>query len=1006
MNLYKKYNLILGWACFVIASTVYLLTMEPSASLWDCGEFLATSYKLEVGHPPGAPLFMMMMRFFQLFAPSPEYAAVMGNSMSALASGFTILFLFWTITMLALRWFGKRAEELSRGELWAVMGAGAVGALAYTFTDTFWFSAVEGEVYGLSSFFTAVVFWAMLRWEQVADQPRSTRWLVLIAYLMGLSIGVHLLNLLAVPAMVFLFYFKKYPTITRKGVLAAFGVSVAVVAFVLYVICPWTIRLGAWTDLFFVNSLGLPVNSGMAVYAILLFALLAWGVWYTYKRQKPLLNTFVLMTAVVILGYSSYASVIIRSAANPPMNSNDPSNPFGLMMLLNRDQYGSRPLLSGQSYAAPPIGLKEKTYYYIGQDNRYVPYTIVTDYEYPREFNMLFPRLFQYGFEDQYKEWVDIQGKPVSYMGQVYTVPTFGENLTYFFRYQLNFMYWRYFLWNFVGRQNDNLSTGGILDGNWLSGIDAIDSIYLGPQNDLPDEMAGNRARNRYFFLPFLLGILGILAQLKRDGRGFTVILWLFFMTGIAIILYLNQTPGEPRERDYAFAGSFYAFSIWIGLGVLWVYDALQKRLKKRRISAAVATALCLSVPVILCAQNWDDHTRAHRYLARDFGYNYLQTCLPGSIIMNYGDNDTFPLWFNQEVESVRPDVRVMNLSYLGGEWYIDQMKLKVNDSEAVPFTIPQELYYGVNGSLSVIEGRGVYEPIGDILAWIKSTDPRTKETTYSGEQNSTIPSRTIALPVNKANAIAAGIIRPEEAEQALDTIKFTIKGNSILRSDMMLLDLLAHFDWKRPLYFTQPHTIETLGLRDYLQQDGFAYRLVPFKTPYSYREAGRIDTEYLYGKLMNDFRYANLKDPRVNVDYFTRYTVGATQAQSTFGRLAMALTDEGQPERAEQVLNRAMEEFPASQIPHDYLSSTTLIEAWYKNGNPAKANALLNEYAASLEQSIAYLLRFPENKQELVFNRLREDVTVLSDLSSLAEKYEQPEIADQIDAFFTGVGL
>ena len=1000
---YKKLNNLLGWATFAVAAVTYILTIEPSASLWDCGEFIATSYKLEVGHPPGAPLFMMVMRFFQIFAPSPESAALMANAMSALASAFTILFLFWTITMLALKWFGKKAEELTRGQVWAVMGAGLVGALAYTFSDTFWFSAVEAEVYALSSFFTAIVFWAMLKWEQVADEPHANRWLVLIAYLMGLSIGVHLLNLLAFPAMVFIYYFKKYPTTTRKGIAAAFAVSVAVVIFVLYVICPWTIKLGAWTDYLFVNSFGLPVNSGMAVYAILLFALLGWSVWYTYKKKKVVWNTFMLMTTVVILGYSSYASVIIRSAANPPMNSNDPSNPFGLMRLLNREQYGDRPLVSGHSYAAPTTGVKESRSFYVGDDEKYHPYYNITAYEYPPEFNMFFPRMHSYSHEAGYKDWVDIQGRPVEYRGQVYTVPTFGENMTYFFRYQLNFMYWRYFMWNFVGRQNDELSSGSILDGNWLSGINAIDNLYLGPQNDLPDEMADHRARNRYYFLPFILGILGILTQLKKDGRGFTVVMWLFFMTGIAIILYLNQAPGEPRERDYAFAGSFYAFSIWIGLGVLFVYEALRSALKKRRVSAAVATVLCLSVPVILCAENWDDHTRAHRYVAPDFGKNYLDTCLPNAIIMNYGDNDTFPLWYNQEVEGYRTDVRVMNLSYLGGEWYIDQMKIKANDSEAVPFSLPREMYYGVNGVLPA-EDLTPAAPIDQIVAWIASGHPNTK---YDAAGKITyIPTKTILLPVNKENAIAAGIVRPEDAHLMVDTIEMKIKGNQIDRVEMMLLDLLAHFDWKRPLYFTQPQTIENLGLRDYLQCDGFAHRLVPIRTPYSFVDAGRIDTEYLYDNLMNKFRYGNIKDPRVNCDYYIRYTVSATQVRNTFSRLAVQLAEQGDSLRARKVINRVMEEIPPSQIPLKYPWAVTLIEACYRIGDIEQGNEIFDEFAGNLRQELTYLMRFPAHKKEIVFDRMRQDTYVLSDLARMADQYGQTERADALTAFFDGLSL
>ena len=1008
MNAYKKYNLIFGWLSFAIAAVAYLLTMEPTASLWDCSEFIATSYKLEVGHPPGAPLFMMVTRFFQLFAPSPQYAAVMANAASALASAFTILFLFWTITMLALKWFGKKGEELTQGQTWAVMGAGLVGALAYAFTDTFWFSAVEAEVYALSSFFTAIVFWAMLRWEQVADEQHANRWLVLIAYLMGLSIGVHLLNLLAFPAMIFIYYFKKYPTITKKGVLGAFAVSVAVVVFVLYIVCPWTIKIGAWTDLLFVNTFGLPVNSGMAVYALLLFALLGYGVWYTYKKQRVILNTFFLMVTVVILGYSSYASVIIRSSVDPPMNSNNPSNPYGLMRLLNREQYGDRPLVSGHTYAAPGISPIERKSYYVGDDGRYVPFYTPISAEYPSEFNMFFPRMHSSRHESLYKDWVNIKGRQVNYMGEVFTVPTFGENLEYFFKYQLNHMYWRYFMWNFVGRQNDEFGGGGALEGNWLSGINFIDDLYLGPQKDLPEQMASNKARNRYYFLPFILGILGILTQLKKDGRGFTVVMWLFFMTGIAIILYLNQTPNEPRERDYAYAGSFYAFSIWIGLGLLFVYEALNKILKKRRISAAVATVLCLSVPVLLCAENWDDHTRARRYFARDIGRNYLETCLPNSIIMNFGDNDTFPLWYNQEVEGVRTDVRIMNLSYLGGEWYIDQMKIMANDSKPVPFTIPRELYYGKNEGLPILEVTDRPILIKEIVEWIKSPDPRTKyDTGRSGGKNSFVPGKTILLPVNKENAIASGIVRPQDAHLMVDTIELKIQGNSIDRVEMMLLDLLAHFDWNRPLYFTNVQTLRNFGLLDYLQQDGYAYRFVPIRTPYTSGMAiGRIDTEYLYDKLMNEFTFGNVSDPRVNCDYFVRYTTSASQIRNTFCRLANALTERGDTETAKQVLAHVMKEIPFSQIPHSWPWSGSIIEAHYRVGETEKANMILEEYAGQLKEMFSYCMNFPNSKKDLVFGKLQEDMFMLSELVRMADAYEQPQIADEIEKFFTMMGL
>ena len=1007
MNQFKKYNLIGGWICFAIATVVYLLTMEPTTSLWDCAEFIATSYKLEVGHPPGAPLFMMIMRFFQIFSPSPEYAAMMGNTMSCLASGFTILFMFWTITMLALKWFGKKGSELSKGEIWAVIGAGAIGSLAYAFSDTFWFSGVEGEVYALSSFFTAIVFWAMLRWEQVADEPHANRWLVLIAYLMGLSIGVHLLNLLAFPAMVFIYYFRKYPTITKKGVLAASAVSVFLVAFVLFVVCPWTIRLGAMTDLLFVNSFGLPVNSGMATYAILLFVLLGWGIWYTYKKGKVFWNTAVLMLTVVVLGYSSYASVIIRAEANPPMNSNDPSNPFGLMGLLGRDQYGSVPLLYGEYYSSPLKNYVLKTNYYVDDEGKYQSYVGISDYEFEPEFRFFFPRMHsRYSNHPQlYHEWVDIQGRQIPYYGQQITVPTFGENMQFFFRYQLNFMYWRYFMWNFVGRQNDNHSSGSILDGNWISGIKAIDQLYLGPQDNLPAELADNKARNTYFFLPFILGILGILTQLKRDGRGFTVVMWLFFMTGIAIILYLNQGPAEARERDYAYAGSFYAFAIWIGLGLLMVYDWLGKQLKDKRIAAGVATVICLCVPVILIAQNWDDHDRSHRYVARDFGYNYLETCLPNSIIMNFGDNDTFPLWYNQEVEGVRLDVRIMNLSYLGGPWYVDQMKLKANESDPVPFSLPKEKYHGINELLRVVES-----PFNRPLTlkelmdgWILSGNPVTFEEplTPGLPPSNTIPGKTFLLPVNKENAIASGIVRPEDAHLMVDSIPITLSASSVNRSQLMLLDLLANFDWKRPLYFTQPLNAQEVGLTPYLQQDGFAYRLVPIQTDPTLYGVGRLDTDYLYNSLMNTFKYGNVKDPRVNADYYIRYSFDATQSRNTFGRLAQQLIQEGDTLRAVQVLDRAVEEIPFAQFNYSLSNTLSVIEGYYMAGETEKANAILAGYADHEKQYVLYLMEFPENKADLIINAFVDRIRALETLMMYAYDYGQIDIARDLDEFF-----
>ena len=1007
MNTFKKYNLIVGWFSFFFAATVYLLTIEPTASLWDCSEFIATSYKLEVGHPPGAPLFMMISRLFAIFAPNPQSVAMMINAMSALASAATILFLFWSITHLARRALGKREEELTTSQIVAIMGAGLIGATAYTFTDTFWFSAVEGEVYALSSMFTAVVFWAILKWENVADQPHANRWIILIAYLTGLAIGVHLLNLLIIPSIVLIYYFKKYPVVTKWGILKALGVAAAILIAAMFIIIPGTVQLGAFFDRIFVNSFGLPINSGITFYAFALLALLAWGVYYTHKKGKVIANTIVLCTTVIILGYGSYASVIIRSSVQPPMNSNNPSNPYGLLSLLNRDQYGARPLFKGPYYSSPPIDYEEKTTYYVGDDSTYTKASVIKGLKYPPQFEFFFPRMSSSKESDiaAYHNWVDIKGRNIPFQDRMINVPTFAENMKFFFAYQLNFMYWRYFLWNFVGRQSDVQSTGEITDGNWLSGIKPIDAIFLGPQDNLPSEMKNNRGRNTYYFLPFILGIIGLVFQLNRDGKNFTVVMTLFIMTGVAIAVYLNSPPAEPRERDYVYAGSFYAFCIWIGFGVLAFYRAFQRWFKKENVKTAlVATAICAVVPALLGAQNWDDHDRSHRYTARDLGHNYLDL-LPNAIIMNYGDNDTFPLWYAQEVEGERTDVRIMNMSYLGGEWYIDQMKLKCNNSDPVPFSLPRRKYTYNNEFIPVQNLFDKPIPIKQAVQFFESDDPRTKASLGDGTVDY-IPAKQLVIPVNKQNVLAAGIVKEKDADLILDSITITIQQNNIDRSELMLLDLLANFDWKRPIYFTAYEPLKGLGLTDYLQLEGFSYLLVPIKTPSnSVLNAGRIDTESLYKKLMEEYRYGNFKDPRVYADYFVQNIMTTSRVRIQFNRLADQLLAEGDTLRAIAVLDRSAEELPFSQIRHNYYS-LGMIEGYYRAKAFDKGNALLNEYARILEENTAYFLQFSGRKAEVVDDRLRNDLGLLYELFKIAVKYQQTAEAEQIQKFFVDQGL
>lgn len=980
MNYFKKINLYGGWGVFLISAVVYTLTMEPSASLWDCSEFIATSYKLEVGHPPGAPLFMMMNRFFSMFAPDTASVAKMVNFASVIASALTIAFLFWTISHLGMRILQKRPNTITKNETWLAFAAAFVGSMAYAFTDTFWFSAIEGEVYAQSSLFTALVYWAMLRWENEADSPHATRWIVLVAYLMGLSIGVHLLNLLAIPALVLVFYYRKVEKKSRWGWWKAFGLSVIILAVILFGIIPLIPAVGAWFDKLAVNGLGMPVNSGFLIFFVLLIATLAYGIYYTHTKGRSVLNTILLCTTVIILGYSSYASVVIRAMANPPMNSNAPSDAYQLLSFLNRDQYGSTPLLNGNYYSSPLVEMKDKTtYYYDNEKKRYVEQKTVdmSSLEYAPGTTTFFPRMHSEAHAQQYGAWVDIKGKNVALPnGKSVVVPTFAENLSFFFNYQVRYMYWRYFLWNFVGRQNDIQGEGDVLHGNWLSGIPFIDQMYLVNTENIPDELLENKGRNTYFFLPFLLGLGGLFWQLRRDKNNFNVVMFLFLMTGLAIILYLNQTPGQPRERDYAYAGSFYAFSIWIGLGVFWVYGMLEKikALNDQKVKIALAFIVSLSVPVILLAQNWDDHSRAGRYVARDMGLNYLESTLPNSIILPYGDNDTFPLWYNQEVEGVRTDVKISNLSYLTSDWYTHQMKDRTNSAAPIDLTIPKSVYYKNNEAIPIVELKEGYLPIKSVLEFIKDNSQAKRnalKSMFESEVTEIIPTRRIAIPVNKENALKSGIVAEKDAHLMVDTIYIELKGNNLNRSEYMLLDMIGTSDWSRPIYVTQPGgTFGKFGLEEYLQQDGLAYRLVPIRSSGEYTNTGRIDSDYLYNNLMNKFKYGNISDPSVNVDYFVRYTVTASQLRHTFARLAKQLAEEGDTLRARKVIEKALEELPHYQIPYD-MASERLVEAMYLTGMTEQADRLMDELIDYHLSNLEYYSGFGER----YFGQLRREM-------------------------------
>ncbi|MCK3686210.1 DUF2723 domain-containing protein [Maribellus sp. YY47] len=969
MKQYKLYNDIGGWVSFLIAAVVYLMTIEPTVSFWDCGEFITTAFKFEVGHPPGAPIFMIVGRMFTLFG-GPENAAKLVNIMSALASAFTIMFLFWTITHLA-RKIVVRESEATFGQTLAIVASGLVGALAYTFSDTFWFSAVEGEVYASSSLLTAIVFWAILKWENVADEPHANRWLVFISYIIGLSIGVHLLNLLAIPAIVFVYYFKKYE-VTKKGIFWALVISVGLLGLIMYGIIPGVVNIGSWFELLFVNSFGLPFHSGVLFYVVLLVAAFAYGIYFTYKKQKPILNTMLLSVAVILIGYSSFAIIIIRSSAEPPMDQNSPNDTFSLLSYLNREQYGERPLFSGQYYNSP---LKSGDRFTEGRpiysqiDGKYVVTHHRYSANYDERFTTFFPRMWSSNdpsHEQDYIQWGRVKGTRINFKnerGENETIikPTFGENLRFFFSYQVNFMYWRYFMWNFVGRQNDIQGHGEILYGNWLSGIKFIDEARLGDQDNLPARLANNKARNTYFFLPLLLGILGILFQYnkgKEGQKGLWVVFLLFVMTGLAIVVYLNQYPHQPRERDYAYAGSFYAFAIWIGLGVLSLTEAL-KRFLPETVSAGIAgLAALILVPGIMGAQNWDDHDRSGRYTARDFGANYLNTCQKDGIIFTNGDNDTFPLWYNQEVEGVRQDVRVCNLSYLQTDWYINQMKHKAYDSDPVPFSMTENQYrLGTRDMVYVLDNPRIkrdYIGLKEAVDWIADDNPATKLQQMGDAAY--IPKKEIRFKVDKEAVLRNNVVAPEDADKIVDEIVIDLSNKSALSKDeMMILDLIANNNWERPIYWAiTVGRDKYLNLNDYFQTEGFAYRLVPIKTPSSPQQLqfGRVETTRMYDNMMNKFKWGGMNDPKVYIDENNARMM--TNIRNSFNRLAAALIEENKNDSAIAVIDRCVELIPNDIISYEYFA-LELAENYIKAGATEKGIALIETAFSNSNDELNY---------------------------------------------------
>ncbi len=1023
MNQYNKLNKIVGWIVFAISAFTYILTTEGSASFWDCGEFISTANKLLVGHPPGNPFFMIVGRLFAMCAPTVALVAKSVNIMSALCSAFTILFLFWTITHLAKKIFFGNGEPW---RIYAIMGAGAVGALAYTFSDTFWFSAVEGEVYAMSSLFTAIVFWAILKWEDEADEPNSNRWIILIAYLMGLSIGVHLLNLLAIPAIVMVYYFKKFP-INRNNTIIALLISGVLLISILYGIIPGIVKLASYFELFFVNEMGFGFNSGAIFYAILLIFLLIYGIYYTYKNNHVIANTILTAITVIIIGYSSFAMVVIRSVSNPTMDQNSPEDVFSLMDYLNREQYGDRPLFYGPSFSSPVD--EENTDYHarpirIQRNGKYEIVDYKPDYKY--KANMLFPRMYsrEKSHIEQYKAWTDFKGHDVTVPAddgtvpfQVVTVPTMWENLKFFFAYQCNFMYWRYFMWNFSGRQNDIQGNGEVTHGNWITGIGFIDELMVGDQSLMPDSLKYNKGHNVYFMLPFLLGLVGLFFQYscgKEGKQGFWVVMLLFFLTGLAIVMYLNQTPLQPRERDYAYAGSFYAYTIWIGLGVLGIIEGVRQLINNPTVATVVASVVCLLfVPGVMAQQNWDDHDRSGCTIARDLAYNYLNSCDENGIIFTNGDNDTFPLWYAQEVEGIRTDVRVCNLSYLQTGWYVDQMKRWSYNSAPLPISFTHEQYNGDRDVVYLLEGKGEAIDLDLALRFVADDSDATKRLTGYEGRLCYIPARKFTFDVDSAAVFANNIVTEETYPQADKQMAINLNKSYIFKNELMILEMLRTGNWERPMYFAVTVGQENYaGLSNYFRLCGLTYQVTPFKAQNASRyETGDVDALKMYDNVMHKFVWGFYNKPGIYLD--ENKTRMASNLRSNMCRLAKELYAIGEKEKCVEVLDKIMYELPAPQIPHNYFSleiaSTYYMCAMNEEGIEelndekliAKADKMLREYAIDDLQELAYYASLNTQQLVTVASDAQRSVAIFYAIDELLETYERDDLREELEPMF-----
>ena len=1009
---FKKLNNIVGWSVFAIASIVYFLTMEPTVSWWDCGEYISTAFKLQVGHPPGAPTFQLIGRFFTLFAfGDVTKVAMMVNIMSCLCSSFTILFLFWTISMLAQKICMRDGENAPKTSQFAVLAASAIGALAYTFTDSFWFNAVEGEVYAMSSLLTAITFWAILKWEKVSEEPNHYRWLIFIAYVIGLSIGVHLLNLLAIPAIVYVVYFKKY-NFSGQGFIWAGIIAVVLVGFIQVILVPAVVSLAGKFELFFVNSLGLPFNFGTVFYFVLIIALIVWGLWITTKKNKPVLNTVILSFMFILIGYSSFFMLVIRANANTPINENEPKDAISMLSYLKREQYGSWPLLYGPYYTAKPYDIAEGSpiYYKDYQKGRYVEIAKNPgEYSYDDNVMTIFPRMWNGSkktFTRTYERYIDkskmratTQKTPNGTSERV-LIPTFGQNLRFFIDYQCGWMFWRYFMWNFVGRQNDVEGQGELEHGNWVSGIGFIDNPRLGDQDNLPRTMQ-NPAHTEYYFLPLILGLVGLFYQLKQDPKNCWVVFLLFFMTGIAIIIYLNQTPYQPRERDYSYAGAFYAFAIWMGFGVLGIISGLQKIVKNQQVVNWVAAAACLFVPILMAAQGWEGHNRSGKTSALDWGKNYLMALPENSVIFTRGDNDTFPLWYVQEVEGYRTDVRVCNFMLSGGYWYVHQMGRKIYNSEKLPLSLTPSQYD--NGVHEQVWIKDVFEgpvELRDVIDFVRSDNPRTKGSDGHGRKLDYFPTRKLKITVDKEKVVANGIVPESMKDKIVDEIVWTIpdKVSYLNKNELMLLDFMATNDWERCVYFTSLNDIsDILGIDKYLHQQGLSHRFMPVLAPEYYKGAGGVFIDGSYDLLVKDTRWGRLNEPDVTIDPESARNVSFVKMP--YMRLAKAYINQRKYEEAVAVLDRCQELFPDEKIPYGFYYEGYFPEFYYRAGEMEKGDAVLMKVAANAEDELRYYKSLNDKLRIYYKDSIQDALSLINTMADCAKRNGRTELQKELDS-------